>query len=121
MVYGKECECQDSGPSAEILISFLSSLIINLLTQRWAADNYCSFIFIILNVSYVVYREGERGASRVYTRKNGIELSMVYTYEGVFKVEVRAASFMINVDRFKSKSYLRNTIKKKYILCRHVH
>ena len=41
MVYGKECESQDSGPSAEILISFISSLIINLLTQRWAADNYC--------------------------------------------------------------------------------
>jgi hypothetical protein len=58
MVFGNECESQDSGPSAEILISFISSFIINHLTQRWANNNYCSFIFMISNVGMLLIEKG---------------------------------------------------------------
>ena len=62
MVYGNECISQDIGPSAEIIISFILLLIINLLTQQqqWAPKITIA-VFIISNVWYVVCIEKGRG------------------------------------------------------------
>ena len=88
MVYGNECESQDSGPSAEIIIRFILSLIINLLTQRqlWAPIiTIAVLFFIISNVWYVVCIEKGRGKQAGSKPMKGFY-------------------YMLNVDRLKSKS-----------------